>query len=281
MPAVRAEMVETMEGRIGILGGGNMAAAIVRGLLSAQRVTAAELCLTELRPDRRGELAAEFGVEVSDDNRETVRRSDVVLLAVKPQSVAALLAEVGGELGPDRLLISIAAGINTATLAAACAPGTRIVRAMPNTAAMVLAAATGLSRGPCATVADLGLARALFEAIGRVVELDERLLDAVTGLSGSGPAYVLLFIEALSDGGVRAGLPREESLLLATQTVLGTAQLLLTSGEHPARLRDQVTSPGGTTIAGLAELERGAVRHAVMAAVEAAVGRARELGRNG
>jgi pyrroline-5-carboxylate reductase len=150
---------------------------------------------------------------------------------------------------------------------------------MPNTGAVALAAATAIARGPGATAEDLAFARRLFEAIGRVVELDERLIDAVTGLSGSGPAYVLLFVEALADGGVRAGLPRDQALLLAIQTVLGTAELLLATGEHPAKLKDQVTSPAGTTIAGLAELERGAVRHAVMAAVEAATRRASELGR--
>jgi pyrroline-5-carboxylate reductase len=269
----------TLGTKLGILGGGNMATAIVRGLLAAGRVAPSELRVTDPLPARREALAREFGVDTTADNRGVVRESEVVLLAVKPQVVPTVLAEVGGELGPSKLLVSIAAGIPTRVLAARVASGTRIVRAMPNTGAVALAAATAIAAGAGATTADLALARELFAAIGCVVQIDEKLIDAVTGLSGSGPAYVLLFVEALADGGVRAGLPREQALLLATQTVLGTAQLLVATGEHPARLKDQVTSPGGTTIAGLMELERGAVRHAVMSAVEAATRRAAELGR--
>ncbi|MBN2197546.1 MAG: pyrroline-5-carboxylate reductase [Polyangiaceae bacterium] len=269
----------TLERRIGILGGGNMAAAIVRGLLAAGCVSAGEVRVTDVRTERRQELAQTFGIDASADNREVARWSEVILLAVKPQVVKDLLADVGADLGPHKVLLSIAAGVPTRVLAAGVATGTRIVRAMPNTAAMALAAATAIARGPAATAEDMALARKLFEAIGRVVEVEEKLIDAVTGLSGSGPAYVLLFIEALADGGVRAGLPRSQALLLAGQTVLGTAQLLLATGDHPALLKDQVTSPGGTTIAGLNELERGAVRHSVMAAVDAATRRATELGR--
>jgi len=256
-----------------------MATAIVRGLLAAGAAVPGEITVSDVLPARRAALEREHGIATSTDNGAVARASDVVLLAVKPQVVPALLGEVGGALGPDKLLISIAAGIPIKALAADVLAGTRIVRAMPNTCALALAAATAIARGPAATPRDVDLARRLFEAVGRVVEVDEKLIDAVTGLSGSGPAYVLLLVEALADGGVRAGLPRDQALLLATQTVLGTAELLLATGEHPARLRDQVTSPGGTTIAGLAELERGAVRHAVMAAVEAATRRAGELGR--
>ncbi len=269
----------TRGSKIGIFGGGNMATALVRGLLAAGEVAPGDLTVSDVLPARRAALEREHGIATSADNGAVAQASDVVLIAVKPQVVPALLAEVGEALGPGKLLISIAAGIPIRTLAAGVLPGTRVVRAMPNTGAIALAAATAIAPGPAATASDLALARRLFEAVGRVVEVEEKLIDAVTGLSGSGPAYVLLFVEALADGGVRAGLPRDQALLLAIQTVLGTAELLLATGEHPARLRDQVTSPGGTTIAGLAELERGAVRHAVMSAVEAATRRAGELGR--
>ncbi|HOU89430.1 MAG TPA: pyrroline-5-carboxylate reductase [Polyangiaceae bacterium] len=269
----------TLGKKLGILGGGNMASAIVRGLLVGGLVAPSELTVSDVLPARREALERDHGITTTADNGVVVRASDVVLIAVKPQVVPALLAEVGGALGPDKLLVSIAAGIGTGTLAAGVRGGTRIVRAMPNVGAAALAAATAIVQGPAATAGDLGLARRIFEAVGRVVEVEEKLIDAVTGLSGSGPAYVALFVEALADGGVRVGLPRDQALKLALQTVLGTAEVLVATGEHPARLRDQVTSPGGTTIAGLAELERGAVRHAVMAAVEAATRRAGELGR--
>ncbi len=269
----------TLGKKLGILGGGNMASAIVRGLLAAGQVAPSDLTVSDVLPARREALERDHGITTTEDNAVVVGVSDVVLVAVKPQVVPALLAEVGGALGPEKLLVSIAAGIGTGTLAAGVRAGTRSVRAMPNGGAVALAAATAIVRGPAATASDLEVARRLFGAVGRVVEVEERLIDAVTGLAGSGPAYVALFVEALADGGVKVGIPRDQALELALQTVLGTAAVLRTTGEHPARLRDQVTSPGGTTIAGLAELERGAVRHAVMAAVEAATRRAGELGR--
>jgi pyrroline-5-carboxylate reductase len=180
---------------------------------------------------------------------------------------------------PDALVVSVAAGVSTATIESALRAGTRVMRAMPNTAAQVGRSATGLAAGPHASPADAAAARELFEAVGRVVEVDEVHLDAVTGLSGSGPAYIFLIIEALSDAGVKVGLARTQAQDLAAQTVLGSAKLLIETGEHPGRLKDQVTSPGGTAIAGLHTLEAGGLRTTLMNAVEAATTRSRELGK--
>jgi pyrroline-5-carboxylate reductase len=179
---------------------------------------------------------------------------------------------------PEQLVISIAAGVPIAAIEAILPSGSRVVRAMPNTAAIVLASATGVAAGSRATAEDVTSAKALFEAVGRVVVVDESSLDAVTGLSGSGPAYVMMVIEALADGGVKVGLTREAALLLAAQTVYGSAKLQLETKEHPARLRDMVTSPGGTTIAGVHALESGGLRPALINAVERATLRSQELG---
>jgi pyrroline-5-carboxylate reductase len=264
--------------KIGMLGAGNMAGALIRGLLAAQTVAPENLRASDPREDRLRELGETHGIETTTFNDALTRWADVVVVAVKPQVLPGVLQQVGGELG-GKLLISIAAGVTTASLAALTAPGTRIIRTMPNTAAIALAGATALAAGPNASPDDLALGRELFDAVGRTVIVGEALLDAVTGLSGSGPAYVMLFIEGLADGGVRAGLPRDVALTLAAQTVFGAAKLLVEQGEHPARLKDMVTSPGGTTIAGVAELERVGIRHACISAVTAATQRSEELGR--
>jgi pyrroline-5-carboxylate reductase len=200
------------------------------------------------------------------------------VLAVKPQVVDKVLASVGGEVGKETLVVSIAAGVPLALLEARLPPGTRVVRSMPNVAALALAGATAIAAGTHAGAPEMEAAKALFDAVGRTVTLDESLLDAVTGLSGSGPAYVMLIIEALADGGVKVGLHRDTALLLAAQTVFGASKLLLDTGEHPGRLKDMVTSPGGTAIAGLHTLESGALRKTLIDAVETATKRAAELG---
>jgi pyrroline-5-carboxylate reductase len=202
-----------------------------------------------------------------------------VVLSVKPQAMNKLLQEIKPALDQSKLVISIAAGVPIAAIERQVGHGVRIIRTMPNTPALVGAGATALSPGEHATEADLAQARALFEAVGMAVVVDEPLLDAVTGLSGSGPAYIFLIIEALSDGGVKAGLARDQAQELAAQTVLGSAKLLIETGEHPGRLKDQVTSPGGTAIAGLHTLEAGGLRTTLMDAVEAATQRSRELGK--
>jgi len=264
--------------KIAFLGTGNMAEALVKGLLRAGAASPAELVCAEPREERRREIAGRYGVQVVASNRQAVAGADVVLLSVKPQAMDAVLAEIAGDLGGGTLVISIAAGVSIAAIAGKLPPAARIVRTMPNTPALVGAGAAALAAGPHSTPADLELAKRIFDAVGTAVVVAEPLLDAVTGLSGSGPAFVYLFIEALADGGVKAGLARTEALALAAQTVLGAAKMVLESGEHPGRLKDQVTSPGGTTIAGVHALEKAGFRGAVMDAVEAAARRSRELG---
>lgn len=267
--------------RIGAIGAGAMGEALLGGLAAAG-VPAARLRATDPDAARRDALARGLGITTGTDNGALVRESDVVLLAVKPGLVPRVLGALRKEPGADLarpLWVSIAAGVSLAKLAAELPAGTRIVRAMPNTPALVRAGATAFAANAAATPADRAVAQALFESVGVVWEApDEGLLDAVTGLSGSGPAYVFVFLEALADAGVRAGLPREAAHRLACQTVLGAARLALESGLHPGQLKDRVTSPGGTTIAGLARLEAGGLRAAVHDAVEAATRRSRELG---
>src|SRR5262249_561061 len=207
-----------------------------------------------------------------------VRDVDVVVLSVKPQVIDKVLGAIGKDIKPAQLVVSVAAGVPVVAMEARLPTGTRVVRTMPNTPATVDAGATAIAAGTQATGEDLEVARKLFSAVGRVVTLDESLLDAVTGLSGSGPAYVMLMIEALADGGVKVGLHRDTALLLAAQTVYGSAKLLLETGEHPGRLKDMVTSPGATAIAGLHTLESGALRKTLIDAVEAATQRSAQLG---
>jgi pyrroline-5-carboxylate reductase len=200
------------------------------------------------------------------------------VLSVKPQVIDKVLAVIGDDVKSTQLVISVAAGVPVSAIEGRLPEGTHVIRTMPNTPATVQAGATAIAPGTHATEADLDIARALFSAVGRVVTLDESLLDAVTGLSGSGPAYVMLMIEALADGGVKVGLHRDTALLLAAQTVYGSAKLLLETGEHPGRLKDMVTSPGGTAIAGLHTLESGGLRRTLIDAVEVATNRAAQLG---
>jgi pyrroline-5-carboxylate reductase len=260
------------------LGTGNMAEALLKGLLREGTADPDEIVCAEPRPERREEIADRYGVEVTSDNRAAAALADLVVLSVKPQVMETLLTEIAPALEPRALVVSIAAGVPISVLGRRLPAGTRIIRTMPNTPALVGAGATALARGPYATDADVTVARALFEAVGTAVVVDEGLLDAVTGLSGSGPAFVFMAIEALADGGVKAGLPRGTALTLAAQTVMGAARLVLETGKHPGELKDQVTSPGGTTIAGVHALESRAFRAALIDAVEAAAHRSRELG---
>jgi len=263
---------------VGFVGGGNMAEALIKGLLHAQVLAPSQIIASDVKADRLKHLQAVHGIRTTADNHALVRASNVVVLAVKPQVVDRVLNAIGKDLPSEALLVSVAAGVPIEGLEARLPAGARVVRAMPNTPATALAGATAISAGSHATDADVDVARELFEAVGRVVTLDETLLDAVTGLSGSGPAYIMLIIEALADGGVKMGLHRDTALLLAAQTVYGSAKLLLETGEHPGRLKDMVTSPGGTAITGLHTLEHGGVRTTLMNAVEAATRRSRELG---
>jgi pyrroline-5-carboxylate reductase len=264
---------------IAFLGAGNMAEALVKGLLRAHVAAPHEILCADRRTERGPELTHKYGVRFTGDNLAAAREAGIVVLSVKPQAMNKLLEEIKPALDQSKLVISIAAGVPIAAIERKVGHGVRIIRTMPNTPALVGAGATALSPGEHATEADLVQARALFEAVGLAVVVEEPLLDAVTGLSGSGPAYIFLIIEALADGGVKAGLARDQAQELAAQTVLGSAQLLIETGEHPGRLKDQVTSPGGTAIAGLHTLEAGGLRTTLMDAVESATNRSRELGK--
>ena len=264
---------------IAFLGAGNMAEALVKGLLRAGVATPTEILLTDRRKDRLAELASVYGVRTSPDNLAAAREAAIVVLSVKPQAMDKLLGEISPALDGSKLVVSIAAGVPLAAIERRVGHGVRIVRTMPNTPALVGAGATAIAAGEHATPEDMEQAKALFDAVGKTAIVDEQLLDAVTGLSGSGPAYVFLVIEALADAGVKVGLDRRTAQDLAAQTVLGSAKLLLETGEHPGRLKDQVTSPGGTAIAGLHTLEAGGLRTTLMNAVEAATRRSHELGR--
>ena len=264
--------------KLGFIGGGTMAAALVKGLLNAKVVPPAEITVSDVKEDRLTMLAETHGVKTTTDNHELVRTCDVIVLSVKPQVIDKVLGTIANDVKASHLVVSVAAGVPISAMEGRLPEGTHVVRSMPNTPATALAGATAISAGTHATEEDLETAHALFSAVGRVVTLDESLLDAVTGLSGSGPAYVMLMIEALADGGVKVGLHRDTALLLAAQTVYGSAKLLLETGEHPGRLKDMVTSPGGTAIAGLHTLESGGLRRTLIDAVEAATNRAITLG---
>jgi pyrroline-5-carboxylate reductase len=280
-PGARLRYPDAMhQKRVGFIGAGNMAAALIRGLLhggaflSPQSVIVSATGRTRL--DR---IAAEHkGILTTVSNAEVCSFAEVVVLAVKPQIVDKVLAQIAPHWRENAVLVSVAAGVSTGAIEHKLPKGARVVRAMPNTAATVLAGATAISRGTHATEQDIEVADRFFGLVGRTVVLDESLLDAVTGLSGSGPAYLMLIIEALADGGVKVGLHRDTALMLAAQTVYGSAKLLLETGEHPGRLKDMVTSPGGTAIAGLHTLEAGGLRTTLINAVEAATNRAMELG---
>ena len=264
--------------KIAILGSGNMGEALVKGLIASGKTSADALVCSDPRAERREELQKKYGVQVTANNRAAAAQADLIVIAVKPQNIDDLLEEIAPAVDAKKLVISIAAGVPIAAIARKLGAGVRIIRTMPNTPALVGAGATALARGAHATEADLEQALALFEAVGVAVVVEEHHLDAVTGLSGSGPAFVFMAIEALADGGVKVGLARPIALALAAQAVMGSAKLVLETGEHPGRLKDQVTSPGGTSIAGIHALESGGFRAALMAAVEAATKRSRELG---
>jgi pyrroline-5-carboxylate reductase len=263
--------------KIGFLGAGQMATALAMGWKNAGLLNAGSLA-ADPSDMARNTFTNKTGLQATSHNVDVPQDCKMLLLAVKPQMMAAVLAEIAPHMTPDHLVISIAAGVTLARLAAALPVGTRIARVMPNTPALVGASATGFALNQHATKADAVLVSMLFKAVGVALHVTESQLDAVTGLSGSGPAYVFVMMEALADGGVRMGLPRETALALAAQTVLGAATMLLQTGQHPAQLKDAVASPGGTTIAGLHALEQGGFRAAIMDAVQAATERAMELG---
>lgn len=261
--------------KLGIIGAGNMGTALLRGWLTAGLATPADILIADSAIERVQGLQREFGV-MAADNQQVAARADILLLAVKPQVLPEVLAEIQPQVDGSRLVISIAAGIPLSLLADML-PSARLMRVMPNTPTLVQTGMAAIAQGPRTDAADLALTCRLFDAVGRSVVVEEKLMDAVTGLSGSGPAYVFLFLEALADGGVKMGLPRQTALELAAQTILGAAKLFLETREHPGSLKDMVTSPGGTTIAGLHVLEQGGFRGLAMTAVEAATKRSSAL----
>ena len=263
--------------KLGFIGVGNMGEALVKGLIASKAAGPAQIRVSARRRERVEELEKLYRVR-GGSNAEVARDSDVVVLAVKPQILDQVLRDIAGDVSRDKLIVSVAAGVPIAAIERRLRPPVRVVRAMPNTPATVGAAATAMALGEHATEADLATAKTIFDSVGLTVVLEESQLDAVTGLSGSGPAYLFLIIEALSDAGVKVGLSRRASMQLAAQTVLGSAKLLIESGQHPGMLKDGVTSPGGTAIAGLHTLEAGGLRNVLMNAVEAATRRSRELG---
>lgn len=268
-----------LEGRtIVFLGAGNMAGALIEGLLHSKACSPSAILASDVRKERLAELAQKHGIRTEGDNRKAISSADIVVLSTKPQIFDRLLAEITDSLSTNCLIVSVAAGVPIEAIEARLRAGARVVRTMPNTPALVRAGATAIARGTHATEADLEVVRAIFDSVGVSVVLDESLLDAVTGLSGSGPAYVFLMLEALADAGVKVGLHREVAQLLATQTVFGSAKLVLDTKEHPGKLKDMVTSPGGTAIAGLHTLEAGGMRTTLINAVETATARAAELG---
>jgi pyrroline-5-carboxylate reductase len=271
-------MAGMLHKRIGIIGAGQMAAALGQGMVRAGLVAKEALLASDPLEGARQRFAEATGGHTTDDNLAVVRNADILVLAVKPQQMGSVLAGLKGQVAAGQLVVSIAAGVRLATLAAALGPETRLVRVMPNTPCLVGRGASGYCLGGKATAEDGRAVQEMLQSVGLAVEVEEKLLDAVTGLSGSGPAFIYVIIESLSDGGVRMGLPRPVATALAAQTVLGTAEMVLRSGEHPGVLKDRVASPGGTTIAGLAALEAHGLRAALLAAVEAATRRSAELG---
>ena len=264
---------------IGLVGGGQMGEALVRGVIESGLLPAEKIMVAEPFAERRQYMEATYHIRVTESSTELAANCKVIVLAVKPQIMDAVLAQYSDCLGSDHLVISIAAGVTIGQLEAGLGETMRIIRVMPNTPALVLAGASALSGNSNTSKKDMAIGLQIFSAVGTCVEVPENMLDAVTGLSGSGPGYVFTFMEAMIDGGVLAGIPRPTAEQLVLQTIYGSAKLALETGEPAAVLKGRVTSPGGTTITGLQVLEEGGLRGMVMTAVEAATERSRDLGK--
>ncbi|MEA1992647.1 MAG: pyrroline-5-carboxylate reductase [Thermodesulfobacteriota bacterium] len=271
------EQVEIRE-TLGFVGGGQMAEALIKGLLSREFLKPGRITASDSSEDRRNHLKEAFGINTTSENKEAVKGSEIIILAVKPQVMSIVLEDIGPVVSSNHLVVSIAAGITTHSMEKRLPEGARVVRVMPNTPALVQAGASALCKGTAAGQGDLDIVRQILVAVGKAVVVPEALMDAVTGLSGSGPAYVFTFIEGLIDAGVREGLPRTVARELVVQTVLGAALMCRNAGKHTAELTAMVTSPGGTTAAGLHVLERAALRGILSDAVRAATERSGELG---
>ncbi len=265
--------------RIGFIGGGKMAEALAKGIINASLSSVYKIIASDVDKKRCQILEKDTGIKTTQENKKVTSESDIIILAVKPNIIGSILKELKNDITPKHLVVSIAAGIPLDFIESALNKGCRVVRVMPNTPCLVGETAAGYALGKAATRDDGKLVGEILNAVGKSYLLEEKHLDAVTGLSGSGPAFVYTVIEALSDGGVKMGLPRDISTKLAAQTVLGSAKMVLESGMHTGELRDFVTSPGGTTIAGLHALEKGNIRNALIDAVETATKKSKKLGR--
>lgn len=265
--------------KIGIIGTGNMGEALIKGLINSRSSIPENIICSDARKDKLKSIKEAYGVVTARNNADVVKASEIIVYAIKPQIMASILKETSAFLDMSKLIISIAAGVPLAAIELCLKKELRLIRVMPNIAASVGEGAAAIAAGEHARKNDIKLAKAIFDSVGKSIFIEENILmDAITGLSGSGPAYIFVIVDALADGGVRVGLSREDAILLSAQTVLGAAKLLIETKEHPGQLKDRVTSPGGTAIAGLHTLEKGGLRTTLMNAVEAATNRSRELG---
>jgi len=267
------------EKKIGFIGTGNMGEALVSGLVQSKAAIPANIICSDVREEQLREVEEKYGVLTTTDNMEVITSSEIIIYCTKPQIIAAVLKETAPGLDMSKLIISIAAGVPLAAIESCLDKDLRLIRVMPNIAAFVKESATAIAAGSHVLEGDIELAKAVFDSVGRSVFIQENILmDAITGLSGSGPAYIFMIVDAMADAGVKMGMSRQNALFLSTQTVLGAAKLLLESKEHPGQLKDRVTSPGGTAIAGIHTLEKGGLRTTLINAVEVATNRSKELG---
>ena len=266
------------EKKIGIIGTGNMGEALIDGLIHSRSSVPENIICSDIRKDKLKLIREKYGITTKTNNIDVVKASDIIIYAIKPQIMTNILKETADYLDSSKLIISIAAGVPLSSIESCLNMELRLVRVMPNIAASVKEGASAIASGGHVLKNDLQAAKAVFDSVGKSVIIEESLMDAITGLSGSGPAYIFLIVDALADAGVKMGLSRDDSLFLSSQTVLGAAKLLIDTKEHPGKLKDKVTSPGGTAIAGLHTLEEGGLRTTLINAVEAATHRAKELG---
>jgi len=264
--------------KIGIIGTGNMGESLISGLIYARSSVPENIICSDVRKERLKSVKDAYGVVTTTSNIDVVKASEIVIYAIKPQIMASILRETTAHLDMSKIIISIAAGVPLAAIESCLNKDLRLIRVMPNIAASVKEGAAAISPGKHTSKGDLKLAKAIFDSVGKSIIIEEEFMDAVTGLSGNGPAYIFLIVDALADAGVKMGLSREDATLLSTQSVLGAAKLLLETGEHPGRLKDKVTSPGGTAIAALHTIEEGGLRTTLINAVEVGTNRSKELG---
>ncbi len=264
--------------KIGVIGTGNMGEALISGLIYSRSSIPDNIICSDIRKDKLKSIKGAYGVVTTSNNLDVVRASEIVIYAIKPQIMASVLKETAASLDMSKVIISIAAGVPLAAIESCLNKDLRVIRVMPNIAASVKEGAAAIAAGKHVLKDDLKIAKAIFDSVGKSVIIEEELMDTITGLSGSGPAYIFLIVDALADAGVKMGLSREDALFLSGQTVLGAAKLLMETKEHPGKLKDRVTSPGGTAIAALHTLEQGGLRTTLINAVEVATKRSKELG---